>query len=554
MKKLLLLFLLSIVLQPCVARQTAVKPIVAPTDTALPKPLPREFRAIWVATINNIDWPSTDWQSPEEQKQEFIDLLDYNRSLGINAVVVQVRPSADAFYPSALEPWSEWLNGRQGAAPNPFYDPLEFMVAECHKRDMEFHAWVNPFRAVSHLGSANIEPNHITRRRPEWFMTYGQIKLFNPGVPEVRDYLVEVLADLLMRYDIDGLHFDDYFYPYPDGISYLNDNKSYQKYGEAFADKEAYRRHSVNQFVEAVHTTVNQVKPYVKFGVSPFPIWRSMKETPDGVDTRTTVSSYKHLGADIRLWLEKGWIDYVAPQLYQHRKSTVILFDETLDWWARHTYGRHLYTGLAPYRVQNAKDPEWHNTSELPEQLRYNRYKQDEAGLAQGSIFYSASALLANKGGFADSLKSSLYSYAALPPAMPWKDSIAPLSTFSPVVDMAPRGVVVSWRPAQAAADGELPHKVAIYRRKTGNHEWKLLKLLPATTTDWLDDDARTPTDYQYALSMFDRLMNESTPVAAVYATMNEPLPLAPIADAELEASSKSFLKALKSFFTPDAR
>ncbi|MGN6616748.1 MAG: glycoside hydrolase family 10 protein, partial [Ilyomonas sp.] len=290
-----------------------------------------EFRAVWVATVENIDWPSRKGLSTEEQKAEFIRLLDMNKRNGMNAIIMQIRPVADAFYPSPFEPWSEYLTGKQGVAPNPYYDPLKFMIEETHKRGMEFHAWLNPYRAVFNIYKSSVAPNHITRTHPEWFLNYGDKKYFDPGQPEAMEFVAKVVKDIVSRYDLDGIHMDDYFYPYRIPGKDFPDNKTYLKYGDGLT-KDDWRRSNCDSIIKLIHDVIIDTKPMVKFGISPFGVWRNKSKDPMGSDTRAGVTNYDDLYADILLWLKEGWIDYVAPQLYWEIGHPLCDYETLLNW------------------------------------------------------------------------------------------------------------------------------------------------------------------------------------------------------------------------------
>ncbi len=234
-----------------------------------------EFRAVWVATVENIDWPSKKGLSAEQQKEEFINLLDMHKRNGMNAIIMQIRPVADAFYPSRFEPWSEYLTGTQGLPPTPYYDPLQFMIEETHKGGMEFHAWLNPYRAVFNVNRSSVAPGHITRLFPQWFVTYGSTKYFDPGIPEVREHVKRVVRDLAERYDLDAIHFDDYFYPYHIRGKEFPDDMSYARYGNGI-DKGDWRRNNVDNIIKMLGETIKSVNPRVKFGISPFGVWQNL--------------------------------------------------------------------------------------------------------------------------------------------------------------------------------------------------------------------------------------------------------------------------------------
>lgn len=379
------------------------------------------MRGVWVATTKNIDYPTSKYLGTAEQKREFIELLNLFEELGINAVFVQVRPAADAFFESPYEPWSEWLTGEQGKAPEPYYDPMAFMIEECKKRDIEFHAWINPFRAVANIETADIAENHISKRKPEWFFTYDINTYFNPGLPEVRDYIVKIIEDITLRYDVDGIHFDDYFYPYPKrnksgSLMPLPDKNTFKKYGKGFSDIRDWRRDNMDKFIQAVYRAVKDADPTVKFGVGPSGVWRNKGSDPKGSDTRG-LAHYDYLYADVLKWLKNDWIDYVAPQLYWHIGHSHADFKTLVKWWDKNCYGKHLYIGQGIYMAKkDASYSNWRNPNELPNQIRFLRkYKN-----VKGTIFYKASALRRNPLGFNDTLKSELFAEAAIPPKMDW--------------------------------------------------------------------------------------------------------------------------------------
>lgn len=380
-----------------------------------------EFRGVWVATVENIDFPSSKNLSTQQQKEEFIKLLDMNKRNGMNAVVVQIRPVADAFYPSEYEPWSEYLTGQQGKPPVPYYDPLQFMITETHKRGMEFHAWMNPYRAEFRVGKSSISPNHITRLHPEWFITYGNTKYFDPGNKDAQEFVVNVVRDVVSRYDVDAIHFDDYFYPYHIAGKEFNDTASFKKYGNGMSLAD-WRRSNVDSIILHLSQAIKEENEYCQFGISPFGVWRNKDKDPEGSDTKAGVTNYDDLYADILLWLKNKWIDYVVPQLYWEVTQKVVGFKVLTDWWARHTYGRQLYIGQGIYRALESKSYAWKNKNELPDQIRFLRqYPQIE-----GSVYFSSSTFKSNPNGWSDTLRNNYYKYPAIPPPMYWIDSLKP--------------------------------------------------------------------------------------------------------------------------------
>ncbi|HLY72076.1 MAG TPA: family 10 glycosylhydrolase [Puia sp.] len=375
-----------------------------------------EFRAVWIATVDNIDWPSKGNYGTDSQKVEFIKMLDTFKSIGINAVIAQIRPAADAFYPSQYEPWSEWLTGKQGQQPFPYFDPLQFMIDEVHKRGMEFHAWCNPYRAVFKIGRSTIAGSHITRIHPEWFLNYGDTKYFDPGNKEVQQYVTAVITDIVQRYDIDAIHFDDYFYPYRIPGREFPDEVSYKKYGNNMT-KDDWRRSNVDSIIVMLSKTIKQQKRSCKFGISPFGVWRNSTKDSSGSATRAGQTNYDDLYADVLLWLKNGWIDYVAPQLYWEFGQRAAPYEILLDWWGKHTYGRQCYIGLGFYK--GGSNAVWRDKTLLPRQIEALRNTPN----IQGMIFFSAKSVMNDLNGWSDSLRSNYFKIPGAVPLMPWIDS-----------------------------------------------------------------------------------------------------------------------------------
>jgi uncharacterized lipoprotein YddW (UPF0748 family) len=381
-----------------------------------------EFRAVWVATVDNIDWPSTKFLSSDSQKIEFIKLLDLHKQNGMNAIVAQIRPAADAFFPSPYEPWSEWLTGIQGKAPVPLYDPLDFMIKETHKRNMEFHAWLNPYRAVFDINHSSIAPDHITRTHPDWFLVYGDKRYFDPGNKEVQDFVTKVVRDIVRRYDVDAIHFDDYFYPYRIAKREFPDSVSFARYGNKM-NKEDWRRSNVDSIILKLSKAIKEENRYCKFGISPFGVWRNKSKDFTGSDTQAGQTNYDDLYADILLWTKMQWIDYVAPQLYWEIGFVKAPYEALIDWWAKNSYGRQLYVGHGFYRTLENRVGPWKDSSQIPKQIALARqYKE-----VQGSIFFSSKSFYTNPNGWNDSLKNNYYKYPAIVPPMSWIDTLKPL-------------------------------------------------------------------------------------------------------------------------------
>ncbi len=466
-----------------------------------------EFRAAWIATVSNIDWPSKPGLPAETQRQEYLRLLNVLQSLGFNAVIVQIRPSADALYDSPHEAWSRYLTGKQGVAPNPYYDPLVFMIDEAHKRNMEFHAWFNPYRALTDANKNPNPPGHITHTRPDWFLKYGGKMYFDPGIPEVMEYITKIVKDVVHRYDVDAIHFDDYFYPYRIPNVEFPDYASYRKYGQAFISKDEWRRDNVNTVIQMISKVIKAEKPWVKFGISPFGVWRNQSQDPDGSPTRGGQTNYDDLYADVLLWLKKGWIDYNLPQLYWERGHKAVAYEILLDWWSKHTYGRHVYIGHGLYRLNGATAGPWANPRELPEQIRMLRQNKQ----VKGSAFYSAIYFLRNLKGFNDSLQNNLYNTPALVPPMPWIDSIAPTPPQLKVSHQQ-GNTVLQWTSTDA---GKEPLRYIVYRFKKDepiNLANPGYIMTITTATQMLDNTRQANESYQYIVTALDRINNESRP------------------------------------------
>jgi len=378
-----------------------------------------EFRAVWIASVDNIDWPPKGMMDLDSQKTDFIRQIELHKSNGMNAVIVQVRPAADAFYSSQYEPWSQWLTGTQGKPPDPYYDPLEFMIAETHKRGMEFHAWCNPYRADFKIGASSIAPSHITKVHPQWFLDYGDKKYFDPASKEVQSFVVKVISDIVRRYDVDAIHMDDYFYPYRITGKEFPDDESYKKSGSMLS-KDDWRRSNVDTVIRALSIAIKKEKQSCRFGISPFSVWRNKDKDPRGSESQAGQTNYDDLYADILLWLKEGWIDYVAPQLYLEIGHEKIDYIKMLDWWSKNSYGKHLYIGHGVYRAGN--NAAWKNPNEIPNQIKLLRQYPN----VHGSIYFSSKSFNNNPNGWNDSLRNNYYKTPALIPPMSWIDREKP--------------------------------------------------------------------------------------------------------------------------------
>jgi len=409
-------------------------PVYEPASVNPPPPL-REFRGAWLSTIAAEPWPSKPGLPVAQQKAELIALLDKAVQLKLNAIIFQVRPSADAFYASSLEPWSEYLTGRMGQPPQPFYDPLAMIISEAHKRGLELHAWFNPFRAIHANAKSPPADNHISRTHPELVRHYGDELWLDPGDPAVRDYVLKVIMDVVSRYDVDGVQFDDYFYPTPVKDAQgrdvdFPDQATWSRYGATSGlDRASWRRQNINKLVQSVYAHIKTAKPYVKFGISPRGIWR-----PGYPAQIRGFDAYAEIYADSRLWLANGWVDYLSPQLYWPVMEREHSFPMLLGWWqSQNKYNRHLWPGLADYETGQR-----FSNDEIARQIDVTRELKD-----QGAIHFHLRNLVENQ-----TLYNSIsrkYVVPALVPASPWLDAQPP-ETPKIQASFVSRMVRVNWQ------------------------------------------------------------------------------------------------------------
>lgn len=349
----------------------------------------KEFRGIWICTINNIDWPSAPGLPVDQQKRELRDLIDRIGQFHLNTVFFQVRPAADAFYSSAFEPWSYFLTGKQGKATQPLFDPLAYAIELCHSRGIELHAWFNPFR-VRNQGYYELAKNSFAAKYPQYQHNYDDKRFFDPGFPQVRTHIIKVILEVIRNYDIDGVLLDDYFYPYPVKGKSFPDSKTFAKFGKEYYPKRLkdWRRNNINSFISQLHDSMKSVKPSVRLGISPFGVWRSKVDDPNGSSLLKGTTSYDDLYADVYKWLSSNWIDYVVPQLYWEQGNRYGDFNELAKWWNEHSCGKPLYIGQALYR-STGSGPRWSNPTEISDQIKLLRNYENIKGFA----FFSASHL-----------------------------------------------------------------------------------------------------------------------------------------------------------------
>ncbi|OAH11954.1 glycoside hydrolase family 10 protein [Streptomyces jeddahensis] len=346
-----------------------------------------EMRGMWLATVANRDWPSRPGLSAAQQRTELLRHLDRAVSRRLNTVIIQVRPTADALWPSPYEPWSASLTGVQGRHPG--WDPLGTAVTEAHRRGLQLHAWFNPYRVANHGDLSRLSSRHPARRNPGWVVEYGGKLFYNPGLPEVRDFVQTAMLDAVRRYPVDAVHWDDYFYPYPVAGQVFDDDAAYRRYGSGFRNRAAWRRDNTDRLVREMAARIKQVRPGVQFGISPFGVWRNRSTDRLGSDTRAGIQTYDDLHADTRKWVRNGWIDYICPQLYWHIGFAAADYAKLLPWWAAVVRGTdvRLYAGEALYKAGDPAQPAaWQNPAELSRHLTLgNAYPE-----LRGHVFFSA--------------------------------------------------------------------------------------------------------------------------------------------------------------------
>lgn len=441
-------FLLAIVL--CVVTSCSTVREVPRQTTS--KEAKREFRGAWIQTAFQGEYKD---MTPQQMKKDFVRKLNYLQDCGINAIVFQVRPEADAFYKSKIEPWSRFYTGEQGVAPAGNFDPMAFLIEECRKRNMEFHAWLNPYR-VSTSGNTRLADTHIYHQHPEWFVTYNKQILFDPGLPESREFICRVVRDIVTRYDVDAIHMDDYFYPYPaPGISFPDD-ASFRKYGlsKGFTESQRgdWRRDNVNTLVSELKRTILLAKPWVRFGISPFGIYRNKKSTGDGSGSNTNgLQNYDDLYADIIYWVKQGWIDYNIPQVYWEIGHSAADYTTLVKWWDKNANGGHLYIGQDVARTMKA--------DQLTRKMRYERTLPN----VSGNCFWPANEILWNNKGVADSLKRNYHRYPALIPAYTHMHNQAPHEVEKMQTEWTPDGFILHWQAEQSPTNPELARYFVVY-------------------------------------------------------------------------------------------
>ena len=467
----------------------------------------REFRGAWIQAVNG----QFRGIPTEKLKQTLIDQLNSLQGAGINAIIFQVRPEADALYASQLEPWSRFRTGVQGQAPSPYWDPMQFMIDECHKRGMEFHAWINPYRVKTSLKS-ELSANHLYNIHPEWFVTYNNQLFFDPALPESRRHICMVVADIVSRYDVDAIHMDDYFYPYPAKGMDFPDDASFARYGGGFTNRADWRRSNVNILIQKIHETIRGLKPWVKFGISPFGIYRNEKNDPLGSKTNG-LQNYDDLYADVLLWARNGWVDYNIPQIYWQIGHPAADYETLVKWWAKNTENRPLFIGQSVMNtIQNA-DPKNPSMNQLPRKMALERAYQTIGGSCQ----WPASAVVENAGKYRDALVQEYHKYPALVPVFDFMDDKAPGKVRKVKKVWTEDGYMLFWTAPKAKDEMDRAVQYVVYRfddKEKVNID-DASHIVAVTRNNFYKLPYKDGKNkYRYVVTALDRLHNESKSVS----------------------------------------
>ena len=465
----------------------------------------REFRGAWIQCVNG----QFKGIGTETMQRTLTHQLDVLQDYGCNAIIFQVRPECDALYESSLEPWSYYLTGKQGEKPYPYWDPLQWMIDQCHRRGMELHAWINPYRAKTKSPHQNAA-NHVIVRHPEWTFTYDGLTLLNPAVKECRDYICDVVRDILERYDVDGLHIDDYFYPYPVAGVEIPDEADFRAAPNGMKDRGDWRRYNVNLFIQQVYETIHATKPWVKFGVSPFGIYRNQKSHPNGSRTNG-LQNYDQLYADVLLWDANGWMDYCVPQLYWEIGNKAADYDELIHWWNRHITRTALYIGEDVERTVKYADLNNKNRHQLAAKMSLHA----ELPRVQGTVLWYAKAAVDNVGNYGTLLRNNYWRTPALQPVMSHIDKKAPKAPRKLKLIRMDDGLqVLFWTAPKGRGWQDEAAQYVVYRFENGekidiDNPSKIVKL----TTDCHYELPAQPGKFTYVVTALDRMHNESKPV-----------------------------------------
>jgi uncharacterized lipoprotein YddW (UPF0748 family) len=478
-------------------------------DMELPES-PREFRGVWIATVANIDWPTSATDSYAKQKEDFIKLLDYYHSLNFNTVIVQIRTAGDALYPSRFAPWSRYLTGKEGLKPQTNEDPLSWMILETHRRGMEFHAWLNPYRATMNLDTASLSPDHDFYKNRQWMVKYGSKYYYNPGLPEVRAHLINIIEEVVKNYLVDGIHFDDYFYPYKENGVRFEDREAFEIYNLLDQSIDDWRRENVSLLIWEVSEAIKSQKPWVQFGVSPFGVWRNKDKDPLGSRTNASQTNFDDLYADVLSWMRYGWIDYLIPQIYWSMDYNLAPYRELVNWWSKNSFNTKIYVGNGPYKIRENADKAWNDPMEIPSQLSLSKATPN----ISGNSFFSAKSMYLKNRDVADLVRQQHYTYPVLPPiSIKYVNSPEELST--PNLILHGNGYAFQFERLIRS-----DYRFAVIYTAPTLDELKNRAENSKFQKTYLDDNDRfvvpilTPNNQRYlALSFIDRFGSETKPI-----------------------------------------
>ena len=463
----------------------------------------REMRGAWIQCVNG----QFQGLGKEKMQQNLTRQLDELQRDGVNLIIFQVRAECDALYASKIEPWSRFLTGQQGVAPRPYWDPLLWMVNECHRRGMELHAWINPYRAKT-KGTQQLAGNHVAVRKPMNCFAYDGLFLLNPGIAENRDYICEVVRDIVSRYDVDGIHMDDYFYPYPVKGESIPDDELFRFHSNGIKDQGDWRRYNVNLFIEQVYKTVHDTKPWVKVGISPFGIYRNRNNSYVGSRTNGT-QNYDDLYADVLMWVNNGWLDYCVPQIYWEIGNKAADYDTLIRWWNQYASARPLIIGEDVERTVKFADPKHPQEHQQRAKMALHRQMPN----TQGTVLWYSKAVVDNVGNYATNLRNVYWRYPALQPKMPFIDGKAPRKPKKLKPIWTEDGYVLFWTAPKGKDWKDKAEKYVVYR--FAPHE-KLSVDDPSKIVAITDQPfVRLPFEdgsrkWVYAVTALDRLQNES--------------------------------------------
>ena len=474
--------------------------LVAIGAVAQPK---REMRGAWIQCVNG----QFQGMGTQKMQQTLTYQLDELQRDGVNVIIFQVRPECDALYESQLEPWSRFLTGQQGKAPSPYWDPLQWMIEQCHQRDMELHAWINPYRART-KSTTLLAANHIKNRQPQNCFEYDGLTILNPGIPENRDYICEVARDIVTRYDIDGIHMDDYFYPYPAAGQQIPDDAQYRQYNNGIRDRGDWRRYNVNLFIEQFYRTVHEAKPWVKVGISPFGIYRNKRSSNIGSNTNG-LQNYDDLYADVLLWVNNGWLDYCVPQIYWEIGNKAADYDTLIRWWNHYAGARPLIIGEDVERTVKNSDPQNPSQHQQPAKQRLRQQMPN----VHGSVLWYAKAVVDNVGNYGTMLRDNYWRTPALQPDMSFidKKTTKKVRSLKPV--WTSDGYILFWTAPKGKNWQNTATRYVVYRFAKGEKVntadgSKIVAVTSATHYKLPYKDGKHK--YTYVVTALNRLQNES--------------------------------------------